>query len=154
MVQSSEGISIDWFEGSNLAICVFPACSVMPISCYLGSYIERHAEHIVDTPIAGFATRVALTLLLQRGFPDANETWRQITPEIQAFRLLFGWLMVDLPNLSTLPEAGVRYVCVFKNHAADCRDLAGRRARSFTRTQRCRYIIQAFHVSLGQLPSL
>src|SRR5262249_17445158 len=48
-----------------------------------------------------------LALRSKRGLPSANETWRQITPEIQVFWLLSGWLMVDLPNLSALPETGM-----------------------------------------------
>src|SRR5215472_8270614 len=111
MVQPSERISIDWLKGGNFAICLFfpffPEASVMSKTGYLSSCNERHVEHIVHTLFAGLAHCVAFSLLLQRGLPSANETWRQITPEIQVFRLLFGWLMVDLPNLSALPETGM-----------------------------------------------
>ena len=83
MVQPSERISIDWLEGGNLAICLFLESSVMPKSSYFSCGSERYVENVVHTPFAGFAHCVALSLLLQRDLPSANETWRQFTPEIQ-----------------------------------------------------------------------
>src|SRR5262245_22254099 len=82
MVQPSEHISIDWLKGGNVAKCVIWA-SVMPKSRYFSCGSERHVEYVVHTPFARFAHCVAFSLLLQLGLPSANETWRQITPEIQ-----------------------------------------------------------------------
>ena len=87
----------------DLAIFVFCAwASVMSKSGYLCSCIERHIEDVVHPPFAEFARCVVFSLLQQRRLPSRKETWRQIAPKIQVFRLLFAWLMARLPNLSAM----------------------------------------------------
>src|SRR5262245_7456128 len=78
IAQAFERISVDWLKGGNVSKCVRCFATGMPKSGYLSGCIKRHVEQVVHTQFAGLAARIVLSLLLQRGIPDAEETRRQI----------------------------------------------------------------------------